>query len=135
MLSINDFDVDKRYLRRICKAAGLSRVTCQNLRATPSTLLKEWGVPEKVVRAAMGHEADDVAEAHYDSIDPTNARPAQTWDREAGENFADLFARLCPEPESHHLVGESRKGPENQGRRWRSQGESNPCLRLERAAS
>ena len=139
VLSMSYYDLDGRYLARICKAAGIERRTFQNLRATCSSLLKEWGIPEKLVRAAIGHAGDAVAEAHYDDLDPTQARPVATWDPEAGENFADLFARLCPEPKSHqkshHHERVAIKALARRVVRWRSQRESNPCLSLERAPS
>ncbi len=95
------FELERRLVRRACTAAGIGKRTLQNLRATASSLLKQWGVPTKLVGVAIGHESEAVAEEHYDAIDVTEARPAETWDRIRGENFADLFARLCPEPKSH----------------------------------
>ncbi len=99
------------------------------------------GAPHQVavelrcVRAAIGHADDGVAEAHYDDLDPTEASPAATWDRKAGENFSDLFERLCPEPnaqkshqKSHHQGAAERKASMSRGW-WRSQRESNPLAR------
>ena len=54
---------------------------------------------------AIGHQSSAVAEQHYDDMDVLEAAPADTWDRSRGENFADLFARLCPEPKSPHPTG------------------------------
>jgi hypothetical protein len=73
-----------------------------------------------------------VLEARDFDLDVTGARPAEIRDRAAGETFADLLARLFPEPgershrESQHRRRPMRKAPMRQGVSWRSQRESNP---------
>ena len=86
------FDLDKLTLRRVLKRAGLPHRTFQNLRATCSSLLKQWGVAPEYVRAAIGHENDAVAREHYDRLDFTTYRPPEVL--LDGETPMDLFERL-----------------------------------------
>ena len=135
----NDSDLDKLALRRTLKGAELPHRTLQNPRAAASNRVAGRCVAPEYVRAAIGHEGQAVADEHYDAIDVTQARPAETWERERGENMMDLFARLCRVPkshhESHHRAARVANLPKRQAVAWRSQRESNPCLGLERAAS
>jgi hypothetical protein len=55
------WDLSKLVLRRVLRSAGLPHRTFQNLRATCSSLLKQWGVAPEYVRAVIGHETDAVA--------------------------------------------------------------------------
>ena len=102
------FDLDKVTLRRVLKTAGLPQRTFQNLRATCSSLLKQWGIAPEYVRAAIGHENDAVAREHYDRLDFRTYRPPEML--LPGETPMDLFARLCPErtpqesPQTRHSV-------------------------------
>ena len=59
----------------------------------------KWGVPPDTVDTAIGHDKH-TADKNYTKIEPPEAGPPEWWDRDSGENFADLFARLCPEPET-----------------------------------
>ncbi len=88
-------------LRRVLRSAGLPHRTLQNLRATCSSLLKQWGVTPEYVRVAIGHETDAVARQYYDRIDFTTYRPPEQILR--GETPMDLFARLCVEPDPSAL--------------------------------
>ena len=159
------FDLDKSLLRRVLKRAGLPHRTLQNLRATCSSLLKQWGVAPEYVRAAIGHESEAVAREHYDRLDFTTYRAPETL--QPGETPMDLFARLCiatepldasaqpaatervraidepvraiastmREQSPPRVPSPSRKAPRSQRVTWRPQRESNPCRRLERAVS
>ncbi len=158
------FDLDKSLLRVVLKRAGLPHRTLQNLRATCSSLLKQWGVAPEYVRTAIGHETDAVAREHYDRLDFTTYRAPEPL--APGDTPMDLFARLCTEPDAiadapgaaecvrerastYRARNGGRTGvrtppavpsaaaapARNRGLEWRSQRESNPCLSLERAAS
>jgi hypothetical protein len=152
-------------LRRVLRSAGLPHRTLQNLRATCSSLLKQWGVAPEYVRVVIGHETDAVARAHYDRLDFTTYRAPENL--LPGETPMDLFARLCIEPEATALhpiskrvesllIGRAEQVPARagterpipprvpsprnrpqriQGVKWRPQRDSNPCCRLERAES
>ncbi len=99
------FDLDKSLLRLVLKRAGLAHRTLQNLRATCSSLLKQWGVLPEYVRAAIGHESEAVAREHYDRLDFTTYRAPEAL--LPGETPMDLFARLCVQPEASTLPGAS----------------------------
>ena len=132
----NYWDLSNVMLRRVLKRAGLPSRTFQNLRATCSSLLKQWGVAPAYVLACIGHESEGVARMHYDALDFSTYRAPETL--RSGEVPADLFARLCPEesvqsppiksPQRTQLAALARKS-------WRPQRDSNPCCRLERAVS
>jgi len=128
-------DLCKSLLRRVLKRAGLPHRTYQNLRATCSSLLKQWGVAPEYVGAAIGHETEAVAKRHYDRLDFTTYHAPEPILE--GETPMDLFARLCREPsESPHRVPSPAARPQRIQRfGWRPQRESNPCCRLERAES
>ncbi len=158
------FELDKSLLRRALKRAGLPHRTLQNLRATCSSLLKQWGVAPAYVLAAIGHESDAVAREHYDRLDFTTYRAPEAL--LPGDTPMDLFARLCgessklPAREEHaeavlsapagelrarassegarvhpRVPSPTRKAPRSRELGWRPQRESNPCYRLERAES
>jgi len=139
----NYWDLSTVMLRRVLERAGLPARTFQNLRATASSLLRQWGVPAEYVRAAIGHETEGVADAHYNALDFRVFRPPERVDPEAGDTPMDLFERLCPEPLSlshsphfsPHLGVEEQKAEGIQPLPWCSQRDSNPCLGLERATS
>ena len=97
VVQMHYFDLDKSHLRRVLKRAGLAHRTLQNLRATCSSLLKQWGVAPEYVRAAIGHESEAVAREHYDRLDFTTYRAPEVL--QPGETPMDLFARLCVEPD------------------------------------
>ena len=92
-----------RVLRRVLRSAGLPGRTFQNLRATCSSLLKQWGIAPEYVRAVIGHETDAVARAHYDRFDFTTYQAPE--DLHHGETPMDLFARVCVEPDPNALRG------------------------------
>ena len=139
----NYWDLSTVLLRRILRRAGLPARTFQNLRATAGSLLRQWGIPPEYARAALGHEGEAVAEAHYTALDFRVFRPPERVDPGQGETPMDLFERLCPEPAarresphlSPHLGVEDEEAEEIQAVTWRPQRESNPCCRLERAES
>ncbi len=152
-------------LRRVLKSAGLPHRTLQNLRATCSSLLKQWGVAPEYVRAVIGHETDAVAREHYDRLDFTTYRAPEQLG--TGDTPMDLFARVCIEPDAAALQAPSEQIAKSSTRRgeqvraragnerpipprvpslrtkpqrirgveWRPQRDSNPCCRLERAES
>ncbi len=128
-------DLQASLLRRVLIRAGLPHRTFQNLRATCSSLLKQWGVAPEYVRAAIGHESDGVARKHYDRLDFTTYREPERL--QPGQTPMDLFARLCEETDEIPLAVPSpaRKPPMIQRVGWRPQRDSNPCCRLERAES
>jgi len=95
------FDFEKSILRRVLKRAGLPHRTLQNMRATCSSLLKQWGIAPEYVRVAIGHETDAVARQYYDRLDFTTYRPPEQILR--GDTPMDLFARLCVEPDATAL--------------------------------
>src|SRR5262245_15284663 len=127
------FDLSGWLLRRVLERAGLPHRTFQNLRATCSSLLKQWGVNPEYVRAAIGHENEAVAREHYDRFDFTTYRPPETQCE--GETPMDLFARLCRSESPLRLPSRSKKAPRIRRVGWCSQRESNPCFGLERATS
>ena len=111
----------------------MSHRTFQNLRATCSSLLKQWGVAPEYVRAAIGHESEAVARLHYDRLDFRIYRAPETL--RADETPMDLVARLCRSESPLRVPSPSKKAPRLQRVGWRPQRESNPCCRLERAES
>lgn len=132
----NYFDLSHVTLRRVLRRAGLPSRSFQNLRATASSLLKQWGVAPAYVLAAIGHEGEAVAAAHYDALDFSTYREPERL--APGDTPMDLFERLCGEEspqESPHLATDTRKAPRLRALGWRPQRESNPCYRLERAES
>ena len=141
-------------LRRVLRLAGLPHRTFQNLRATCSSLLKQWGIAPAYVRAMIGHKTDAVAREHYDRLDFTTYRaPEELRD---GETPMDLFARVCVEPDADAVqplgervqarAGEQRqtpprvpsprkKAPKRQVVGWRPQRDSNPCCQKRKASN
>ena len=124
-------------LRKALLRAGLPHRTFQGLRATCSSLLRQWGVAPEYVRLAVGHEGEEVERKHYLALDFTSYHAPEPIAE--GETPMDLFARLCQPPQAARRGTKSLNKPTkavaNQVVSWRPQRESNPCCRLERAES
>ncbi len=96
-------------MRRVLERAGLPKRTFQNMRATASTLLKQWGVAEEYVRYAIGHEDKAVAAKHYDALDFSKYKTAEQLNPEV-ETPMDLFARLCvPTADCYKIATDTKR--------------------------
>lgn len=68
-------DWAREQVTRLCKLAGVPRVTPHGLRGTQGTLAKEAGSTSTVVAAALGHASPEITERAY--IDRDRAGAAQ----------------------------------------------------------
>jgi integrase len=67
-------DWAREQVTRICKAAGVPRVTPHGLRGTAATIAKEAGATSQLVAATLGHASSAITDAAY--IDRSRAETA-----------------------------------------------------------
>ena len=68
-------DWARELVTRICKLAGVPRVTPHGLRGTAATIAREAGATSQLVAATLGHASPAITEAAY--IDRGRAEVAQ----------------------------------------------------------
>jgi len=68
-------DWAREQVTRICKLAGVPRVTPHGLRGTAATIAREAGATSQLVAATLGHASPAITEAAY--IDSGRAQAAQ----------------------------------------------------------
>jgi hypothetical protein len=108
IVKANYWSMEQRVLRRVCERAGLPKCTFQNLRATCSSLLKQWGVAPAYVRQVIGHADEAVADAHYNKPDFSQYPTPESVDGQR-ETPMDLFARLCVPPEKATTISTTHR--------------------------
>jgi len=58
-------DWPRKWVQRICRAAGVPEVTAHGMRGLHSTLAVDSGVTAHVVAAALGHESETTTQESY----------------------------------------------------------------------
>ena len=87
----------RKWVQRICKAAGVPKVTAHGMRGLHSTLAVENGVSAHVVAASLGHESSTTTIAEL--------REARGGGGRAAESRADRARRVADSPPEFETIG------------------------------
>ena len=81
----------RRELSRICAAAGVPRITPNELRHTCATLLNDDGVPLELIADMLGHTTTTMLQRHYrHRVRPSADAAIETMDRLFNETRIQL---------------------------------------------